>query len=218
MSNSNPFSGVTVTIRETPPDELAKLRALAPSPPAGLAPRVVETAADRLAKAEAEFAIANNALVDESEVERRIDLHTKAANDAAKEIPELEAMLRDARQKVQSETALLQGARALKTDNRVAVEARGRFDRAVAALEAARTAAAEEQAQETAQQLARAAIEKENQRGKDSQDHGTTGAARTQEAPGGSQAAEGSGGGSGGPAAQAGQAEGGAQAPGNGQA
>lgn len=190
MSNPNPFSGVTVEIRETPPDELEKLKALAPRPRAklGHVPRVVETAAERLAKAEAEFAAANAALVDESEVERKIAEHTAAAAEAQKEIPELEAMLREAKQRVKTETSLLQGARIHKTDNRVAVEARARFERAEKALEAARAAAVEF----TAQEAARAAVEKEIQRGKDSEDRGTSGREAGQ-APGGPEASQGSG-------------------------
>lgn len=208
-----------VTITETPTDPalLEKLRGLAPPPPPGVAPPVVITPAERLTRAEREHSTAREALIDESEIQARIDRHTRACNDAEEQIKIHLEEIKILRQKASSELAELQGARALRVDNAQAVAARTRFDRATEELEAARAAVAEQQAQEAA----RAAVERSTrEKAADHQEGQGGGAQATTQ--GGPQATSGGGAGSGSEAAQATQGgpetQGGAQASGGGQA
>lgn len=143
-----------VTVTHGPvasPEELARLRALAPPPPATMGTAaLVMTPGERLRRALREFDDAKSHLVDEAELLAAVDRFTRETNDATKEAEEFERMAKELRQKAATALASLQGARGRRADDRVAAEARARFERAEVELNGAREAVAEEEAQKAA--------------------------------------------------------------------
>lgn len=209
---------VTITESPTDPAILEKLRGLAPPPPPGTVAPVVITPAERLTRAERELSAAREAMIDESEIQARIDRHTRAWNDAEEQIKIHTEEIKLLRQKASSELAELQGARALRVDNQQAAAARTRFDRATQELDAARAAVAEQQTQEAA----RAAVERSTTDAKASDHQGGQDGGAQATTQGSTEATTGGGGSAGSTqAAQAqagGQAQGSAEAQGRGEA